>query len=32
MRIIPKTAKVRIEFFKNISVVDVIICLITLAL
>ena len=32
MRIIPKTAKVKIEFFKNISVVDVIIGLAALAL
>ena len=32
MRIIPKTAKVKIEFFKNISVVDVIIALVALAL
>ena len=31
MRIIPKTAKVKIEFFKNISVVDVIIALVALA-
>ena len=32
MRIIPKTAKVKIEFFKNISIVDTIIGLIALAL
>ena len=32
MRIIPKTAKVKIEFFKKISVADVIIGLIALAL
>ena len=32
MRIIPKTAKVKVEFFKNISVVDIIIGLIGLVL
>ena len=32
MRIIPKTAKVKIEFFKNISLVDVIIGLIGIIL
>ena len=32
MRIIPKTAKVKIEFFKNISVADIVIALISLAL
>jgi hypothetical protein len=32
MRIIPKTAKVKVEFFKNISLVDVIIGLIGIIL
>ena len=32
MRIIPKTAKVKIEFFKNISVVDIAIALVALGL
>ena len=32
MRIIPKTAKVKIEFFRNVSIVDVIIAIIGLAL
>ena len=32
MRIIPKTAKVKIEFFKNVSITDVIIGLIALSL
>ena len=32
MRIIPKTAKVKIEFFKQISIVDVIIGLVVLGL
>lgn len=32
MRIIPKTAKVKIEFFKNISIADTIIALVALAL
>ena len=32
MRIIPKTAKVKVEFFKNISLIDVIIGLIGIIL
>ena len=32
MRIIPKTAKVKIEFFKNVSIADVAIALAALAL
>ena len=32
MRIIPKTAKVKIEFFKNVSLADTFIGLIALAL
>ena len=32
MRIIPKTAKVKIEFFKNVSIVDTIIGIVGLAL
>ena len=32
MRIIPKTAKVKIEFFRNVSIVDVIIAIIGLLL
>ena len=32
MRIIPKTAKVKIEFFKNVSIADIVIALICLAL
>ena len=32
MRIIPKTAKVKIEFFKNISLPDTIIALVAIAL
>jgi hypothetical protein len=32
MRIIPKTAKVKIEFFKNVSIVDTLIGIVGLAL
>ena len=32
MRIIPKTAKVKVEFFKNISLADILIALFFLAL
>ena len=32
MRIIPKTAKVKIEFFRNVSIVDVIIAILGLGL